>query len=192
LDKHFNDLYLIGIARSHPIRRYNMKITKITFDIHGRTLSDFDVKGKRKKNAILCNIDTKICAIHCVNNNNSNSNNSNNNNNNNSNSNNNSNNKINDNNDNNNNDNNINNANNNNSNEEVYLVQSNVHGKIIDINRRILDDYNLILDENEGYIAIIQDMNYEWGSQKKKKQRTCVVNKLLNESQYNQYLNDSL
>ena len=147
IDKHFNGLYLIGISRQHIINKKNLKINKITFDIGQRTLSDFDVKGKRKTNAIKCGLDTKICKIICNDFNNK---------------------------------------------EYNFYVHANVKGKIIDINREILNKYELIKDRINGYIAIIQDSNHLWGTQMKKRIKLDVTSKLLNKDELHKILETGL
>ena len=68
IDEHYNGLCLIGIAKSHPIRRClnNLTIENISFDIGSRKLGDYKVYGKRKTNAITTQSNTILAKMNCV------------------------------------------------------------------------------------------------------------------------------
>mmetsp|Transcript_22090 Transcript_22090/g.35462 ORF Transcript_22090/g.35462 Transcript_22090/m.35462 type:complete len:234 (-) Transcript_22090:33-734(-) len=63
VDKHYNGLYLIGLAPSHPVRRLPCKIMRVDFEINKRSVDDFQVSGKKKAKAVKVQSDTKLCRI---------------------------------------------------------------------------------------------------------------------------------
>eukprot|EP01083_Nonionella_stella_P098599 277309_1 len=63
VDKHYNGMYMVGLAPSHPIRRKGLNVKEVTFDLGKRTASSFDVTGKKKGNAIKVQGNSKLCKI---------------------------------------------------------------------------------------------------------------------------------
>ena len=73
----------------------------------------------------------------------------------------------------------------------------NIKGNIIEINKRIIANPQLIIENGdiEGYIAICQCFNYQWTSRKnpmneKKGRKHLIENNLLTEEQYQDYLKE--
>ena len=154
VDKHYNDMYMIGIAPSHPIRIRKLPIKGISFEIGKRTIKSFEVSGKKKTGAIKLQNNTKLCHIfidwaNCKKEEND---------------------------------------------PEFYVFSPMITGKVIEINKRLIDNPSLIIDNGdiEGWIAIVEDMNYNRDARKnnnmRKKKTKNVLETLLNKDQYLEYL----
>eukprot|EP01084_Bolivina_argentea_P269545 458125_1 len=173
VDKHFNGMYIIGLAPSHPIRMNKLNITQISFDLGKRTASSFDVTGKKKKNAIKLQANTKLCNLFVemdsISENESNMEQ---------------------------NESKENNNKNGKSEIKCFTFKPLISAKVIEINKRLINNPKLIHDSGdiEGYIAICESMNYQWNGRKnnnvKKRKTKNVEDDLLNKQQYQQYLTE--
>ena len=148
IDRHFNGMYVVGIAPSHPVRVKKQKIEKVSFEIARRTIETFQVSGKKKTNAFKLAKATKLCRLFT-----------------------------------------------NIEKNKYYEFIPGIDGKIIEINKKIIENPNLIIENGdiEGWIAIVESFNYNRDQRKnknhKKNKKKDPESCLLKQEQYLQYLN---
>ena len=158
-------MYLIGLAPSHPIRREGLKVTRISFDLGKRTLSSFEVTGKKKTNAIKLQGDSNLCRMFIAKD--------------------------------------VKEAKEHSNGKptasessegESIVFQPLICAKVIQINKHVIDDPNLLNDDIHGWIAICESLGYQWSGRKdkhaKKRKTKNVDDDLLTGEQYKAYLNE--
>lgn len=152
-----HSIYAIGLAPSHPIRRKGLKVTAVSFDLHGRTVDSFTVTGKKKGGAVSIRKQTVLCEIKVI-------------------------------------------AASTDENEdgecETFAFTPMIGGKVLEINKRLLNEPELITSDIEGWIALCVREHYQAGNgrgDQKKRRKVDTDNEtdgLLDLEQYKQYLKE--